>query len=94
MVSDFTILKEAEVSQTEYGKIVGVSRVTVNKWVGGAPIGLVHAARAEAVLKLIAVGVKSGAFPFKAETSDRLGEIKKKLVAIREALKKQREAQG
>lgn len=37
MQLDFTPLKRSGVSQTEFAAILGVSRITVNRWVSGAP---------------------------------------------------------
>ena len=64
MTFDFSVLDTAGVSQVQFGRLVGVSRITVNCWVRGrhAP-GKQHTRRITAVLDMLKEAVERNVLP-------------------------------
>ena len=88
MSIDFKILKRANLTQEEFGRLLGVSRVTVNKWIheGTTP----NPARVPQImvnLKAVKWAVTEGSLPlaeFIVDKNERFEAVKKVMVkAIR-----------
>lgn len=94
MVTDFTILKDAGVTQAEFGTLVGVSRVSVNKWAKGTPISKKHKQKTAAWLKLIAVAVQTDKLPLQSKVPNRDEAIKAVLVDIYREIKAKKAAEA
>lgn len=84
---DFGPIEQAHITQTEYAKILGVSRVTVANWVRGTEPSPFLGRAAQTLLDQIAEAVTEGRLPGELEhmvptertVEERLGIIRKAL---------------
>ena len=79
---DFTILAKAGVRQTEFGKLVGVSKIAVFKWTKGGGVDRRHSEKIGKLLAVIEGATQNGHLPIPEGTAnaDRLKTIQKALV--------------
>lgn len=64
---DFSIVTKAGISQVNFAKVIGVSRVSVCKWMTGkASPHLLHARRIKQLLSAIELAVEDGDLPLPA----------------------------
>lgn len=60
---DFTVLAKAGVRQTEFAKLVGVSKIAVHKWTKGGGVDKRHADKIMKLLRTIGAAADSGYLP-------------------------------
>lgn len=60
---DFKPLDDAQVTQTEFAAILGVSRITTNRWIRGAMPSPLARRSAQALLDELAKAVEAGLLP-------------------------------
>lgn len=76
---DFEVINRAGLKQAHFAKIIGVSRVTVCKWMTGkVSPHLLHARRIEQLLAALELAVEDGDLPLPAgmETGAAIKRIK------------------
>lgn len=78
---DFSIIKRAGLSQTQFGQLAGASRVTVNTWVrGGFSPRAGNRAHVEKVIRMLEQAVEAGTLPVPAKSHrDQVDEVLQKL---------------
>lgn len=86
MDHDFSILEASGVSQREFSELVGVCRLTVNRWVGGARVTARHEAAVREQLKRLSVAIKLGILPAALAFPARCA-LDRRAEAFREALR-------
>ena len=83
MILDFSILRRARLTQSEFAHFANVSRVTVNNWIHGR-LG-VHDARIQKISKLlraVELAVEAKAFPLADTPKDKRIEAIKKVLLV------------
>lgn len=79
---DFTILEKAGVRQTEFAKLVGVSKIAVHKWTKGGGIDKRHSDKINKIMNAIEGATADGYLPIAPGTphDERIKAIQKALV--------------
>ena len=76
---DWSVLRRAKVTQSDFAAIVGVSRVTVNSWIHGKPVNQLRMTKIQRVIESLSQCVAEGALPLPHTNgnTERLRDITK-----------------
>lgn len=76
---DWSVLKQAKVTQHDFAKLIGVSRVTVNGWAKGGSFNPLRTAKVTKAIDAITSALESGVLPMATIKDDeqRLLALKK-----------------
>jgi len=87
---DFSIIKQAGITQMEFSGLAGVSRTTANMWVSGGQPHRFLRPKVAAVVTALTLAVKNELLPLPKDDVERLTRIRH---ALREAAKKPQTAE-
>ncbi len=85
---DWPVLKRAKVTQQDFAKLVGVSRVTVNGWTKGESMNPLRTVKVTKAIEAITSAVESGVLPMATIKDDEQRMLALKKVIYDQLTKK------